>query len=138
MALLLTLIWNEDLEKLLASIPQGRYISFLEERGWERREANKVPNICTWEYRHPGVEREARTLGYEYLPDCHIVSVPAPHCFAEHYIDVGRRCWELIRDIACLEQRSPVAVLCEIEPKACDWLDQSMPCKTGTHLSVGS
>ena len=133
MALLLTLVWNEDLEQLLAKIPQGRYVAYLEGSGWKRREANKVPSIAIWEFKNPEVPLQRRFMnGREH--NCHVMSVPAPHCFEEGYYDVGRRCWELIKDIACLEQRSPVAVLCEIEPKACDWLNMSTPCTS----SVGS
>ena len=138
MALLLTLVWNEDLDELLAKVPQGRIVAYLEGRGWERREANKVPGISIWEFKHPDVETERRFFDGVHRPHCHVLSVPAPHCFAEHYTDVGRRCWELINDLACLEQRSPVALICEIWPKACDWLDQSMPCKKDMHSPASS
>jgi hypothetical protein len=127
MAVLLTLVRNEDLEKLLARVPQARYVTYLEGRGWERREANKVPEITIWEYEHLEVDHQPRYMGGKKFFTCHIMQVPAPFCFEKKYADVGRRAWELVESIACLEQRSPLAVLCEIEPRVCDWLDDP-PC----------
>lgn len=111
MALLLTFIHNEDLERLLTGIPQVKYDLYLQEKGWERREPEEAKASPLWCYTKP--DRNA---------SCDL-TLPAPFAFMENYTDVGRRCWELVRAVAAYEQRSPVAVLCEIDPRVCDWLD---------------
>ena len=134
MPLMLTLVRNDALEELLAKVPQGKFVAYLEGRGWRRREANISPGIKMWEFEHANVADKNRYFGGEVFYHCHVLSVPAPECFEEKFADVGKLAWYLVTELACLEQRSPVAVLCEIEPKVCDWLDMSTVCKS----SVGS
>lgn len=110
MALLLTFVPNTDLEQLLVKVPQIKYAVYLQAKGWERREAVNADKSPLWYYQH--LQRDDSDL-----------VLPAPFCFDQDYADVGRRCWELVRGLAAFEQRSPVAVLCEIDPRVCDWLD---------------
>jgi len=116
--LMLTLVWNRDLDQLLASIPRDRFEAYLEGKGWLRRTENKVEGINMWEYKNPDLKE------VPLVP--RVLSLPAPHCYEKAYTDLGRRAWELVTDLAVIESRSPLAVLCEIYPKLVDILDSGL------------